>query len=367
MTTGARRGELCAIRRSSLNLDPGRETVWLRRAIRKDDGGNLVEAELKTHQQRRIALDPETVTILRAHLDRQGADAAKLGTALRADAYVFSDAPDCSAFLKPDSVTQRYDRLAERLGIITTLHRLRHYSATELIAAGVDIRTVAGRLGHAGGGTTTLRTYTAWVSEADQRAATGLLARMPQRPVELPAAERARRQPHHPYETVAAAVANRIESGGLQPGAFAPTADELRAEHGVGLATARRAVALLKEWGFLVSSGHGRPRVALSDDSQPPAGQVSEDAVSSPELPGHQAALPYWSVILVGPGGLRSVPRLVRADLADPETFRPHAIGIAEIELPSEFQAAGAACIARYELEVRPPDVVDLAAVLRWN
>jgi integrase len=42
MTTGARRGELCAIRRSSLNLDPGRETVWLRRAIRKDDGGNLV-------------------------------------------------------------------------------------------------------------------------------------------------------------------------------------------------------------------------------------------------------------------------------------------------------------------------------------
>jgi integrase len=63
MTTGARRGELCAIRRSSLNLDPGRETVWLRRAIRKDDGGNLVEAELKTHQQRRIALDPETVTI----------------------------------------------------------------------------------------------------------------------------------------------------------------------------------------------------------------------------------------------------------------------------------------------------------------
>jgi hypothetical protein len=60
----------------------------------------------------------------------------------------------------------------------TTLHSLRHYNATELIAAGVDIRTVAGRLGHGGGGTTTLRVYAAWVSEAEQRAATALPCRV---------------------------------------------------------------------------------------------------------------------------------------------------------------------------------------------
>jgi hypothetical protein len=36
------------------------------------------------------------------------------------------------------------------------MHSLRHYSATELIAAGVDVRTVAGRLGHGSGGATTL-------------------------------------------------------------------------------------------------------------------------------------------------------------------------------------------------------------------
>jgi hypothetical protein len=34
MTTGARRGELCAVRWSGVNLEPGRETIWLRRAIR---------------------------------------------------------------------------------------------------------------------------------------------------------------------------------------------------------------------------------------------------------------------------------------------------------------------------------------------
>jgi integrase len=181
MTTGARRGELCAIRLHSVDLDEGRETLWLRRAIRKESGV-LVEAELKTHQQRRIALDAETAAVLREHIERATARAASLGLDLRADAFLFSGSPDSSTFPIPDSVTQRYDRLAARLGISTTFHRLRHYSATELIAAGVDPRTVAGRLGHGGGGTTTLKTYSAWVSEADQRAATSLGARIPERP-----------------------------------------------------------------------------------------------------------------------------------------------------------------------------------------
>jgi integrase len=72
--------------------------------------------------------------------------------------------------------------MAARLDIDTTIHKLRHYSATELIAAGVDIRTVAGRLGHGGGGATTLRVYSAWLAESDQRAAASLAARLPRLP-----------------------------------------------------------------------------------------------------------------------------------------------------------------------------------------
>ena len=64
-----------------------------------------------------------------------------------------------------DTLIQRYGRLAKRLGLSTHLHSLRHCSATELVAAGVDVRTVAGRLGHPGGGSTTLRTYSAFVLE----------------------------------------------------------------------------------------------------------------------------------------------------------------------------------------------------------
>jgi integrase len=145
--------------------------------------GRLVRGDLKTHQQRRVALDPETVTVLTEHRDRCQARAEALELSLDKDAFVFSPELDGSRFLAPSSLTQRYDRLAERLGIDTTFHKLRHYSATELIAAGVDVRTVAGRLGHAGGGTTTLRAYTAWVSEADQRAAKNIGGRMPERPV----------------------------------------------------------------------------------------------------------------------------------------------------------------------------------------
>jgi integrase len=66
MTTGPRRGELCALRWSAVSLVEGRETLWLRRAIRKTPEGSA-EGDLKTHQQRRIALDAETAAVLREH------------------------------------------------------------------------------------------------------------------------------------------------------------------------------------------------------------------------------------------------------------------------------------------------------------
>ena len=141
------------------------------------------------------------------------------------------------------------------------MHKLRHYSATELIAAGVDPRTVAGRLGHGGGGTTTLRTYTAWVSEADQRAAQGIGARMPTRPQTDD--DRSEPRPHHPYEIVAHAVRSQVADGALATGSRAPRAPELAAQHGVSLATAKRALALLAERGELERESRGVSIVAV--------------------------------------------------------------------------------------------------------
>lgn len=180
MTTGARRSELCALRWHHVDLAGA--VVTLRRAVYVDENGDVQEKDTKTHQQRRVALDPETVEVLREHWERCEKRAALLDLPFAEDARVFSYEPDGLTCWLPDTVTQRYSRLARRLGIKTHLHALRHYSATELIAAGVDVRTVAGRLGHGGGGATTLRVYAAWVSEADQRAAVALSGRMPARP-----------------------------------------------------------------------------------------------------------------------------------------------------------------------------------------
>ncbi|MGH3978216.1 MAG: tyrosine-type recombinase/integrase [Pseudonocardiaceae bacterium] len=177
MVTGFRRGELCAIRWRHLDLTTG--VLMLERSIGQRSGRTW-EKDTKTHQHRRIALDAGTVALLGEHRRRCQARAAALGLELGDDGFVFSLDVDGSTHLKPDSVSQRYSKLAARLGITTTIHKLRHYSATELIAAGVDVRTVAGRLGHGGGGTTTLRVYSAWVAESDQRTATSLFARLPQ-------------------------------------------------------------------------------------------------------------------------------------------------------------------------------------------
>ncbi|WP_431973964.1 tyrosine-type recombinase/integrase [Micromonospora haikouensis] len=180
MTTGARRSELCALRWSAVDLDAA--VLTLRSALYVDDAGKLREKDTKTHQQRRVALDAETVEVLRDQLARCEERASALGLSLAGDGYVFSPDPDGGRPLVPDTATQRFSRMAARLGMTTNLHALRHYSATELIAAGVDVRTVAGRLGHGGGGATTLRVYAAWLSESDQRAASALSARMPSRP-----------------------------------------------------------------------------------------------------------------------------------------------------------------------------------------
>lgn len=181
MVTGARRGELCGIRLSRVDLDASVLTV---EKSQGQIGGERWEKDTKTHQSRRLALDTETVELLRAHIERARSRATMLGLTLAPDAFLFSLDLARQIPLRPDTVTQRYGRLTSRLGIKTNVKALRHYSATELIAAGVDPRTVAGRLGHSGGGSTTLRVYSAWVSEADQRAAAALARRVPRPPAD---------------------------------------------------------------------------------------------------------------------------------------------------------------------------------------
>jgi len=81
--------------------------------------------------------------------------------------------------MKPSSLGQAFTRLCHSVNAEgLTLHSLRHFSASMLIASGRDVRTIAGRLGHADA-STTLRVYAHMVEGRDQDAADflgGLLA-----------------------------------------------------------------------------------------------------------------------------------------------------------------------------------------------
>jgi hypothetical protein len=87
------------------------------------------------------------------------------------DAFAFSPDPAGREPWNPDTMTHRYRRYSRRVGITSSLKELRQYSATQLLAAGTDLNTVAGRLGHAEG-STTLKFYAQFARPADQLAAT---------------------------------------------------------------------------------------------------------------------------------------------------------------------------------------------------
>lgn len=173
-TTGARRGEICAIRWR--NIDTKLKTLTIESAIVEVRGG-IQEQDTKTHSHRRLALDDDTLKVFESQrLIAQGR-AALIGAEVSQDAFVFSREPSGSIAWTPTSMTKHFVALRNSLGYDNMrLHDLRHFAATRLIAEGVPVRTVSGRLGHANP-STTLSVYSHFVEASDQDAA-GIMGRI---------------------------------------------------------------------------------------------------------------------------------------------------------------------------------------------
>ena len=179
--TGARRGELLALRWPDVDHNGG--TLTIARSISEGPQGPVERPRPKTvGSVRRIALDEAAVALLSAHRARMAEQALMCGVPLPATAFLFSHQPDGSEPWRPGYVTLKFRRLRDELGLgELRLHDLRHFVATTLLSAGVDLRTVAGRLGHAGGGRTTLAVY-AHFHQAPDRAAADLMGKLVARP-----------------------------------------------------------------------------------------------------------------------------------------------------------------------------------------
>ncbi len=166
--TGARRSEVVALRWADLDLDAG--VVRIARGIVMGPSGP-VEKDTKTHAARKVSLDATTLAVLRQHRERVVNRAEVCRVTLAPTTFVFSPEVDGSQPWRPDSATRAFARLCTSAGLEgLRLHDLRHYVATRLLASGVGVPTVAGRLGHRNAATT-LNVYSHFLAEADREAA----------------------------------------------------------------------------------------------------------------------------------------------------------------------------------------------------
>lgn len=292
-TTGARLGELCALRWRDLTIqhvdishdidghDPRDCLVqgchWVLSISRSIEqiGLEVWEKDTKTHQHRRIALDQEDAAVLIDLRETREAQGKRTGRPVRDTDFIIHHPRGPEVPLRPGAVSIHYSRFVAKLDVAsTTFHKLRHYSATELVAAGIDINTVAGRLGHASP-TTTYNFYAAWKAVLDQQAAIEIHGRVPTPPA--PAARvTPRRTPV--FEVLAQRLRTEIVDGRFEPHTHLPPMKDLAAEHRVSINAAHAAVNRLAEWGFVTVSRGKRSTVTDPTNWPAPLAAVDQDA-----------------------------------------------------------------------------------------
>lgn len=110
-TTGARLGELLALRVNDVDWDRGTVSVW----AATDLDGSLKSPKRSQHR-RHVPVDEATLDVLRRQADDMAERAGLIGVPLAPEPFLFSDEPDCSAPMKPGVVTRRLAVLKGYLG-----------------------------------------------------------------------------------------------------------------------------------------------------------------------------------------------------------------------------------------------------------
>lgn len=166
IATGARRGELCAIRWSKVDFDA--RTVAINRSI-ADLGHRQWEEKPPKHGRGRVVvLDPSTIRVLTEHRQWAEETCAQARVPLDPDGFVFRPEPYRPEPWMPDRITNLWRRLPAARGI--RFHDLRHTSLSLLLGAGVPVGDVSRRGGHSQT-STTVNIYGHGLEGADARSA----------------------------------------------------------------------------------------------------------------------------------------------------------------------------------------------------
>lgn len=164
LATGARRGEVLGATWQAVNLDAG--TLRIEASV---TASGKVKGPKSAAGVRRVALDARTVESLRRWKRYQARELAKIGKAQKMETPVFSDAK--GGYMNPCNFSRWWRSFTADSGFEgLKFHELRHTQATQLLANGVDVKTVQTRLGHANA-SITLNLYAHAVPENDKAAA----------------------------------------------------------------------------------------------------------------------------------------------------------------------------------------------------
>ena len=144
--TGARRGELLALRWS--DIQDG--AVMIARSLSQTRAG-IAFKDTKNKTTRTVVVPESAVTALNTHRAAQEVFREQHGSAYEGDLDLIFAEPDGTP-LKPDSISSSVSALFKRLKIPkpkgASLHLLRHSHGLHLLASGMELPAVSERLGH---------------------------------------------------------------------------------------------------------------------------------------------------------------------------------------------------------------------------
>jgi integrase len=164
--SGARRGEVLALRWRDLNFEAAE--VTLRHSLAQPRSGLVFKAP-KNGKARTISLTSEIVSILLSHRAGQAAEKLLLGHNYQDDDLVF--ARPTGECVGPWNFGAAFSELVKRCPVPkVTLHDLRDTHASLLAKAGITLDVISERLGHSSIGITVDRYLTVY-KERDAAAA----------------------------------------------------------------------------------------------------------------------------------------------------------------------------------------------------